>query len=99
MRHDTTATADTLVSGNGCVRFRIPAAAVLEMSAGRCECQNPGCSEHSEQYKCGELAKGILTDESGYSMELCPSCAANELTGLELDRPEWELFELPSTTA
>jgi hypothetical protein len=28
-------------------------------------------------------------------MELCPGCAANELTGLELNQPKWELFELP----
>lgn len=94
MNHDTTATVDTLVSGNGRVPVRLSASEVFEMSAGRCECQDPGCSNHlTGEYKCSELAKGILTDDSGYSMELCPGCAVSELTGLELDSPEWELFE------
>jgi hypothetical protein len=95
MDHDSTATVNTVVSGNGRLCFRLPATEVFAMTAGRCECQNPGCSEHSEEYKCRELASGLLTDHDGYSMELCPGCAANELTGLELNQPKWELFELP----
>lgn len=94
MNHDTQTEVgvDSRDCGFGWAGDRI--VGVHIMSAGRCECENPGCSNHEAgEYKCGELAKGILTDDNGYSMELCPGCAVSEMTGLELASPDWELFE------
>lgn len=83
MNHDTAATFN---AGVPCAGNSVVCSADTEVfvSMGRCELAG-----------CRAVASGILTDELGYSMELCPKCAAGEL--LELARlliaPTWQVFE------
>lgn len=51
---------------------------------GKCECEDPGCVEHPEKYKCRRAARVLLTfDRSGDEMQLCQGCADDKVETLD----------------
>lgn len=60
-----------------------------------CDCQDPGCPDHAEHYRCEEEATGTLswtssTENNDRSeIEVCPGCAAATIDSLEMYNVEW----------